>query len=97
MRHRTRWMKGFVQTATGHSRKPWTLLRQLGIWRSYAAVVLTWGAALSALVYPLFTGMLMISWLSGKSLIALPRWDGALQAYALTLFAFGALAIFAPA
>jgi hypothetical protein len=31
MRQRTRWMKGFVQTATGHSRKPWTMLRQLGI------------------------------------------------------------------
>jgi hypothetical protein len=39
----------------------------------------------------------MISWLSGKSLMALPRWEGVLQAYALTLFAFGALAIFAPA
>jgi hypothetical protein len=37
MRQRTRWMKGYVQTATSHSRKPWLLLRQLGVWRFYRA------------------------------------------------------------
>ena len=64
MRQRTRWMKGFVQTATSHSRKPRLLLRQLGIWKCFGALCLTWGIALSALVYPLFSGLILIWWLS---------------------------------
>jgi cellulose synthase/poly-beta-1,6-N-acetylglucosamine synthase-like glycosyltransferase len=42
MRQRTRWMKGYVQTAASHTRKPWIVLRQLGIWRFSGALALTW-------------------------------------------------------
>ncbi len=97
MRQRTRWMKGFVQTATGHSRKPWVLLRQLGLWRFYGALVLTWGTVLSALVYPLFSARLLASWLSGNADDFASRWEAVGFAFSLMLFLFGALAIFVPA
>ncbi len=97
MRQRTRWMKGFVQTAASHSRKPWLMLRQLGIGRAYCALVLTWGTALSALVYPLLTGLYVASWLLGTEQASDLGWKTALNAYALTLFAFGAFAIVLPA
>jgi cellulose synthase/poly-beta-1,6-N-acetylglucosamine synthase-like glycosyltransferase len=97
MRQRTRWMKGFVQTAVSHSRKPWTMLRQLGFWRAYGALVLTWGTVLSALVYPLFTGLFVIAWHSGQGELAFSRWEIAFQAYASTLFVSGAASIVIPA
>jgi glycosyltransferase XagB len=90
-------MKGFVQTAVSHSRKPRFMLRHLGFWRAYGALVLTWGTALSALVYPLFTRVFLISWFSGQLEVISSRWGIALNTYALTLFAFGAASIFIPA
>jgi cellulose synthase/poly-beta-1,6-N-acetylglucosamine synthase-like glycosyltransferase len=97
MRQRTRWMKGFVQTATGHTRKPWIILGQLGLWRFSCALALTWGTVLSALAYPLFTGLYLASWLVGPEQVLDPRWTGAFNAYALTLFLFGAASVFIPA
>ncbi|QRM28776.1 glycosyltransferase [Microvirga sp. VF16] len=97
MRQRTRWMKGFVQTATSHSRKPWVLLRQLGIWRFYGALVLTWGIVLSALVYPLFSVLFLGSWLFGSPDLHTSHWEVAGRAYSLTLFFYGAAAITIPA
>jgi cellulose synthase/poly-beta-1,6-N-acetylglucosamine synthase-like glycosyltransferase len=97
MRQRTRWMKGFVQTAASHSRTPWIMLRQLGPWRCYGALVLTWGAVLSALVYPLFTGFYLASRLVQPEQALGSGWTTAFHAYALTLFLFGAASAFIPA
>ncbi|MEE1613400.1 glycosyltransferase [Microvirga sp. CF3016] len=97
MRQRTRWMKGFVQTAAGHSRRPGSLFRQLGIWRMYGALVLTWGIVLSALLYPFFTGLFLRTWLSGTGMSLASRWEAAGYAWGLTLFFSGAAAIFVPA
>ncbi|MBB4042114.1 cellulose synthase/poly-beta-1,6-N-acetylglucosamine synthase-like glycosyltransferase [Microvirga flocculans] len=97
MRQRTRWMKGFVQTATTHSREPWTALRQLGAFKFFSALVLTWGIVLSALVYPLFTGLFLGAWLFGTNQASGSRWDAALQASALILFLSGAASILVPA
>lgn len=97
MRQRTRWMKGFVQTATTHSRRPWALLRQLGFWRSYGALAVTWGIVLSALVYPFFSALFLVSWLSGTGGPSPSRWDIVARAYSLTLFVSGAAAIMIPA
>jgi cellulose synthase/poly-beta-1,6-N-acetylglucosamine synthase-like glycosyltransferase len=97
MRQRTRWMKGYVQTVTSHSRKPWLLLRQLGIWRFYGALVLTWGVVLSAVVYPLFSALFLTWWLSGTARLFASRWELIGQAYSLTLFFSGALATAVPA
>ena len=97
MRQRTRWMKGYVQTAVNHTRKPWVMLRQLGFWRFSGALALTWGAVLSALVYPLFTGFYLASWLAGPEQLVDLGWATAFNAYALTLFLSGAASIFIPA
>ena len=97
MRQRTRWMKGYVQTSISHSRKPWTTLSQLGIWRFYAALVLSMGSVLSALVYPILTGMFVTAWGSGAPRLQHSRWEAAMHAGSLTLFFFGAASIFIPA
>ncbi|WP_262031526.1 glycosyltransferase [Microvirga sp. Mcv34] len=97
MRQRTRWMKGFVQTAATHSRGPWVLLRQLGFWRFYGALVLTWGIVLSALFYPLFSALFVTSWLSGNPRLYTSHWEIALGTYNLTLFLSGTAAIMIPA
>jgi len=97
MRQRTRWMKGFVQTATSHSRQPWSLLLQLGLWRFYGALVLTWGIVLSALVYPLFSALFLASWLTGSPSTFASHWEAVGFAFGKTLFLSGALAIFVPA
>jgi cellulose synthase/poly-beta-1,6-N-acetylglucosamine synthase-like glycosyltransferase len=97
MRQRTRWMKGYVQTAVSHTRKPWIMLRQLGLWRFSSALALTWGAVLSALVYPLFTGLFLASWIVRPEQGLDLRWTAAFNAYALTLFLSGAASIFIPA
>jgi len=97
MRQRTRWMKGYVQTAASHTRKPWIMLRQLGLWRFSGALALTWGAVLSALVYPIFTGLYLASWLLGLEQALGLRWTTAFKVYALTLFLFGAVSVLIPA
>jgi cellulose synthase/poly-beta-1,6-N-acetylglucosamine synthase-like glycosyltransferase len=97
MRKRTRWMKGYLQTATSHSRKLGVVLRQLGIWRFYGALVLTWGIVLSAVVYPIFSALFLTSWLFGSTGPFASRWELMGHAYSLTLFFSGAIAIFAPA
>jgi cellulose synthase/poly-beta-1,6-N-acetylglucosamine synthase-like glycosyltransferase len=97
MRQRTRWMKGYVQTAVSHTRKPWIMLRQLGFWRLCGALALTWGTVLSALVYPLFTGLYVASWLQEAEQFPDMRWTAAFNAYALTLFVSGMASMFIPA
>ncbi|RDI57706.1 glycosyltransferase family 2 protein [Microvirga subterranea] len=97
MRQRTRWMKGFVQTCTVHSRHPGTALRQLGLWRFIGAVLVTLGTVLSALLYPVFTGLFILLW-SGGALID-PHSQGSriLFSVSVTLFCTGAAAVFLPA
>jgi len=97
MRQRTRWMKGFVQTAASHSRKPWALLRQLGVWRFCGAIVLTWGIVLSALVYPLFSGLTLVWWLSDTTWFPTSQQERIGFTYILTLSVCGAASIFIPA
>jgi cellulose synthase/poly-beta-1,6-N-acetylglucosamine synthase-like glycosyltransferase len=97
MRQRTRWMKGYVQTAASHTRKPWSLLRQLGFWRFSGALALTWGVVLSALVYPLFTGLYVASWLAAPEQILDLPWTRTFNVCALTLLMSGAASIFIPA
>ncbi len=97
LRQRTRWMKGFMQTTISHSRRPWTTLLQLGPWRFYGALILTFGTVLSALAYPLFTGLFLIMWLSGTTWIVNSNWEAAWYAFSLMLFLFGGASVFIPA
>ncbi len=97
MNQRTRWMKGFMQTTISHSRKPWVAFSQLGFWRFYGALVLTLGAVLSALVYPVFTGLFLLSQFGGTSWPSDTRWGALWRSGSLVLFLLGAAAILVPA
>ncbi|MGO4573745.1 glycosyltransferase [Microvirga sp. 2TAF3] len=95
MNQRTRWMKGFIQTCVSHSRKPWVTLVQLGPWRFFGALVLTFGTVLSALSYPFFTGLFVVLW--RQDLFPEAQWQAAWRMGSLTLFLLGVAAIFLPA
>ncbi|WP_052955007.1 glycosyltransferase [Microvirga vignae] len=97
MRQRTRWMKGFMQTSISHSRKPAEGWSQLGFWRFYAAVALTGGTALSALIYPFCTVLFVILWLSEKPLSTDATWNALWRTGSLTLFFSGMASLFIPA
>jgi cellulose synthase/poly-beta-1,6-N-acetylglucosamine synthase-like glycosyltransferase len=56
LRQRTRWLKGWMQTALVHSRRPWSFVREAGVWRAISVATLSGGIILSALVHPFFTG-----------------------------------------
>jgi len=94
LRQRTRWMKGFLQTGISHSRDLASGFAQLGLWKSYAAMALTAGAILSALVYPVCVAFLVMLWLSERSQ---SPWDQAWYAGSLTLFLSGMASVFIPA
>ena len=97
MRQRTRWLKGFVQTSITHSRHPLTVLRQLGPFRFSSAVTMTFGTVLTALVYPLFTALSLLTLATGGPV----KGGGVLGTiWALSsvlLFVFGLAAIYIPA
>ncbi len=57
MAQRTRWMKGFLQTAITHSRHPRETLRSLGLVNFVGAAALTLGTVLAAMLYPLFVAL----------------------------------------
>lgn len=97
MRQRTRWMKGYMQTSITHSRKPGLALRQFGFWRFCSAMILSAGAALSALVYPFCTGLVLSSWLFMPKAILGTPWEAIWHSGSITLFISGTAAVFIPA
>ena len=68
---RTRWLKGWMQTYLVHMRQPKRLLAELGIKRFLGFQVLMAGLILSALVHPLFLGVVLLE-LHGGTLLAAP-------------------------
>ncbi|MCB8822729.1 glycosyltransferase family 2 protein [Microvirga rosea] len=94
MNQRTRWMKGFMQTSISHSRAPWKTMSQLGPWRWLAAMVLTYGTVMSALAFPIFTGLFVYVW-AGTPPVS--RHGSLLHAWSGTLFVMGMAAMFLPA
>ncbi len=53
LRQRSRWMKGWMQTAGVHLRRPWRLWREVGPVKSLGVALIAGGNVLTALVYPL--------------------------------------------
>lgn len=97
MSQRTRWMKGFMQTTISHSRMPWRAFKQLGFWRFYGAATLTLGTVLSALAYPILTGLFLVTWLGGASRSDGSHWAALWASSSLVLFLSGAAAMTIPA
>lgn len=54
MPQRTRWLKGWMQTALVHTRDPARLVRDLGAWRAAGFAILMGGLIASVLLHPWF-------------------------------------------
>ena len=65
---RTRWLKGFMQTWLVHMRQPTRLLREMGMWQFLGFNAYLGGIVLSALVHPLFVGLLIYEAATGSLL-----------------------------
>ena len=59
LRQRSRWIKGYIQTALVHSRQPRTLARELGVRRASSLMLLMAGSVIGALLTPIFAGILV--------------------------------------
>lgn len=76
LRQRTRWLKGFMQTWAVHMRRPYRLLRELGVVGFLAFNALIGGLVLSALVHPIFVGYLIWEGWQGTLLTWPDTWFG---------------------
>ena len=65
---RTRWLKGWMQTYLVHTRQPRRLNKELGLRAAIGFHALMGGLIGSALVHPVFYGLLAYHWLSGSLL-----------------------------
>ena len=59
VRQRSRWIKGYMQTAVVHSRQPRRLARELGVRRASSLMLLVAGSVVGALLTPIFLGVLI--------------------------------------
>lgn len=71
---RTRWLKGWMQTYYVHMRKPFTLLRELGLWKFMGFQLVVGAPIFSALVHPLFLGVLLWSVKDETFLTSVQNW-----------------------
>lgn len=65
IRQRSRWIKGYMQTALVHSRHPFALLRQVGLRQSFGFALLIAGTPLCFLAAPLLWTMFGIWAITG--------------------------------
>jgi cellulose synthase/poly-beta-1,6-N-acetylglucosamine synthase-like glycosyltransferase len=72
LRQRSRWSKGFMQTVLVHTRRPWTLVRELGPKATAWFLLTIGGAFVTALLAPVFW-LLLALWIFFQ-----PDWIAAL-------------------
>ena len=86
LRQRSRWMKGWWQTALVHTRHPLALLRDLGPWRTAWWLATIPGQVLASLAAPACYALLIVGWSLGWPLADADRpWTGALLVAATAL------------
>jgi cellulose synthase/poly-beta-1,6-N-acetylglucosamine synthase-like glycosyltransferase/peptidoglycan hydrolase-like protein with peptidoglycan-binding domain len=61
LRQRSRWSKGYMQTALVHTRRPLKLVRELGLKATVAFLLTIGGAVVTALLAPIFW-LLLVLW-----------------------------------
>ncbi len=61
-RQRSRWVKGYLQTWLVHMRRPWQLLREMGLADSFSLQMTIGGSLLAFLINPIYWAMTII-WL----------------------------------
>ena len=96
MRQRTRWMKGFLQVAIVHSRRPVSGLRRLGLARFLGAGLVTVGTVLSAVVFPFFLALAAHSAATGQWLTVQRPTEIAAVGVGVAVFVAGLLALTLP-
>ena len=89
-------MKGFLQVAITHSRRPIGNLRKLGPVRLGGATSVTLGTVLSAFGFPFFTVAAGEALVSGRLLAASTPLEILAASLSLTLIGAGFLALFLP-
>ena len=87
IRQRTRWQKGYLQTYCVHMRRPWRLLRELGLVGFIHFQLLVGGVIFSSLINPVFWGMALV-WFAVRPATLSALFPG-------PVFAAGALCLFA--
>jgi cellulose synthase/poly-beta-1,6-N-acetylglucosamine synthase-like glycosyltransferase/peptidoglycan hydrolase-like protein with peptidoglycan-binding domain len=60
LRQRSRWSKGYMQTVLVHTRRPWTLLRDLGPKATAGFLLTIGGTFVTALLAPVFWVLLLL-------------------------------------
>ncbi len=96
MGQRTRWMKGLAQVTITHSRRPIRNLGRLGPTRLFGAAALIFGALASAIVYPIFTGLVVLAIAAGDIMGGDSLADTVATASAFILLCAGLLAMTVP-
>lgn len=71
---RTRWLKGWMQTYYVHMRRPFALLRELGLWKFMGFQLVVGAPIFSALVHPVFLGVLLWSMRDENFLTSVQSW-----------------------
>jgi glycosyltransferase XagB len=97
LHQRSRWLKGWMQTAIVHSRNPRVALANLGLIGYIAILIHTVGTVATALTYPFFTVLTVAKLWDGSLLAPTAPGDILVAVLAFTVFAFGALSMLAPA
>jgi glycosyltransferase XagB len=96
MRQRSRWLKGYMQTCLTHSRRPLVSLRRLGLSGWIAAVTLTFGTVMAALLYPFLQILAVWIFWQGDLFTSEDRLDQIAAALGVTLFVAGWISLLLP-
>jgi len=87
IRQRSRWTKGYVQTCLVAMRRPFAVLRRLGVSRALSSALMVAGTALCLLINPIYW-VLTLLWL-------LFRWEGVSVFFPFPVILWGLLCLFA--
>ncbi|WP_442754483.1 glycosyltransferase family 2 protein [Methylocystis sp. JAN1] len=96
VKQRTRWLKGWMQTAIAHCRHPARLFADLGPKRALAALAMFVGGILGPLIGPLLAGRLVYDALFGALLAPNTPFETACSALWCFVAVSGAAALLAP-
>lgn len=93
---RSRWIKGYMQTAVTHARAPLRLLREAGFAATFAFTSLVVGTIVTALGYPVFAVATLLAYWEGSLFDPASALTTATSAFALSIWLFGTLSLFLP-
>ena len=60
IRQRSRWLKGYMQTALVHTRHPINLIRKIGLYETAGFGMMVWGSPIAVLLAPIMWGFFIL-------------------------------------